>query len=279
MNYIEHKGYLEITEAEPFMARHTFECGQCFRWKADEQGHYTGVAFGKRLTIWGEGSLCLACSPQEFETLWRPYLDLDRSYAKIAAAFEGDDYFQEAVRFGMGLRILAQEPWEALCSFILSQCNNISRIQAIVETLCREFGDNKGEYYTFPTAERIANLTLEELAVLKAGYRAKYVLSAARAVAGGTLNFDALRPMPTEAARKAVMALQGVGRKVADCFLLFGLQKFDAFPVDTWMKKAESHYDKKAYGANFGEYAGIAQQYLFYYARSGQKARDYGAKP
>lgn len=270
MDIIQHQGYIEVCLHEAFAPHHTFACGQCFRWRPDGQGRYRGVAFGKELTVWGTDSLCMTCTPAEFEAHWRGYFDLDRNYTAITQAFQGDAYFEDAVRFGMGLRLLVQEPWEALCSFILSQCNNIGRIQGIIDSFCAAFGQDMGGFYAFPTAEQVAAQTLDRLQVMRAGYRAKYVLHAAQAVASGRLDFEKLRAMPTEQARAAVMELNGVGRKVADCFLLFGLGKYDAFPVDTWMKKAESHYDKGRYGANFGPFAGIAQQYIFYYARSGR---------
>jgi N-glycosylase/DNA lyase len=176
------------------------------------------------------------------------------------------------VEYGAGIRILRQERWEALCSFILSQCNNIPRIKKIIETLCAYFGapvDFMGRsYFTFPTAEQIAALSPEDLAPLRSGYRAPYVIAAARAVASGELDLDALAGTDTATARAALKALPGVGDKVANCAILFGLHQLDAFPIDTWMKKAIS--------ANFGDgfdpkifspYAGIAQQYLFYHAR------------
>ena len=123
-------------------------------------------------------------------------------------------------------------------------------------------------YFAFPTYEKIASLDVSDLDIIKSGYRAKYIHSAAKALAEGNFSFEKLEKMDTEEARKYTLQLNGVGRKVADCFLLFGMAKYDAFPIDTWMKKAENHYDKKTYGSNFGEFAGIAQQYIFYYARS-----------
>lgn len=268
MRVIEHNGFIEIEGGERFEPKHTFECGQCFRWR-EKDGRYEGVAFGKKLTVWTEkDSTFMTATADDFEKIWRRYFDFDRNYGDITAAFEGDEFFQKAVEYGMGLRLLRQEPWEALCSFIISQCNNISRIQKIIDTLCINFGQNMGDYYAFPTAERIAEAELSDLDVLRSGYRAKYILSAAKAVAEGSFDFDLIDKMTTDEARKYTMKLSGVGRKVADCFLLFGMGKYDAFPVDTWMKKAEDHYDKKTFGGNFGEYAGIAQQYIFYYARS-----------
>lgn len=268
MKIIEHENYIEITDIESFNPRHTFECGQCFRWFKEDRG-YKGIAYGRELKVWAdEKSIFMTSSKQDFETIWRGYFDLDRSYTDIAKAFEGDEFFLKAVDFGMGLRLLKQEPWEALCSFIISQCNNITRIQRIIDSFCRNFGEDMGGFYAFPTAEKIASLDICQLDIIKSGYRAKYIWDTAQKVARGEFSFKEIESMTTEEARKYALTLNGVGRKVADCFLLFGMAKYDAFPVDTWMKKAENHYDKKTYGGNFGAFAGIAQQYIFYYTRS-----------
>lgn len=231
-----------------------------------------GIAGGRAARIWSEpDGFCISGSAEDYEAFWRRYLDLDRSYSEIASAFT-DEFTKKAVEYGMGLRILRQEPWEALCSFIISQCNNIPRIQKIVSALCSAYGEAlefEGErYMTFPSAERLALLPENGLDMLRAGYRAPYILSAARDVAEGRLCFEELEAMDTALAEKAVMQLSGVGRKVADCFLLFGLGKLDAFPVDTWMKKAAPYYKGAFDKGAFGNFAGIAQQYIFYFVRS-----------
>lgn len=270
MEPIYHKGEntIEVAGDEPICPRHIFECGQCFRWSPSPKGGYTGVAYGRPTRVWMEGNrLFLRGTAEAYETIWRPYFDLDRSYDALTESFCCNDFMRRAVEYGRGLRILRQEPWEALASFIVSQCNNIPRIRSILDIFCRLYGDAvelEGEtLYTFPSPGRTAALTLEDLAPLRAGYRAEYILLAARAITAGELDLGALGAMPTEQARQAVQALRGVGRKVADCFLLFGLHKLDAFPVDTWMKKAGAYYP----AASFGDYAGVAQQYIFYYAR------------
>lgn len=263
---------LRLTGDEPFSLRHTFECGQCFRWKADGRGDYTGVAGGRAVRVWEDGGhVMLGCNRDEYEGFWRDYFDLERSYSQIAEGLPQDDFTKSAVSYGMGLRILRQEPWEALCSFIISQCNNIPRIQKIVDTLCEAYGDDvtlDGERLkTFPSAERLANLPEDGLDMLRAGYRAPYILNAARRVADGEIDFKTIDALDTPDAEKYIMGLNGVGRKVADCFLLFGMGKLDAFPVDTWMKKAAPYYKDGFDSRAFGKYAGIAQQYIFYYAR------------
>ena len=249
----------------------TFECGQCFRWNADEKGVYRGVAMGAAARVWKDGeSVYIASDGGD----WQKYFDLVTDYGAISRGFLGiSTYMDACVSFGAGIRILRQDRWEALCSFIISQCNNIPRIKGIVERLCESFGECRSfegqEYYTFPTAERLAALSPEELAPLRCGYRADYIIAAARAVAEGKLDLDALAQTDCTASLKALKNLYGVGTKVADCANLFGLGHTEAFPVDVWMKRAlKENFPPDFDPGVFGKYAGLAQQYIFYYARS-----------
>ena len=272
MQYIQDGCEIKITGVSDFNLERIFECGQCFRWNADENGVYTGVAMGKAARIrTQDDSVYISGTIEDFENVWRSYFDLDRDYEAIRRSVCIDDYMTRASQFGAGIRILHQDKWEALCSFIISQCNNIPRIKKIVETLCRNFGDEvtlfDEKYYTFPTAERISQLTVEDLAVLRSGYRAPYIINAARAVAGGELDLEAVAAGSPE---QALKTLNGVGDKVANCVVLFGLQMLDAFPIDVWIKKViTQQYGKDFDPKVFSPYAGIAQQYMFYYARSG----------
>ena len=261
-----------LASAEELDIAKTFECGQCFRWNADEHGVYSGCAFGHAARVRAVGGEVLVSSDAD-EDLWRYYFDMDRDYAAISAAFRGGEYLDECIAFGSGIRILRQEPWEALCSFIISQCNNIARIKGIVETLCRSFGEKfefDGEiFYRFPDAERIAELETEDLAILRSGYRAPYIISAARAVADGCIDLAALERADWREAKKELLALEGVGEKVANCALLFGLHHMEAFPIDVWIKRALAEHFPPDFDPNtLGEYAGLAQQYIFYSARS-----------
>jgi N-glycosylase/DNA lyase len=265
----------------PADAAAIFECGQCFRWNADERGDYTGVAHGRVLTGSRDGERVIIRErggTNRNPALWREYFDLDTDYAAIRGGFSHDPHLARASEFGAGIRILRQEPWEALCSFIISQCNNIPRIKKIIETLCSLCGDQIGgadgesseKYFAFPSAEVVAGKTETELAPLRSGYRAPYILAAAEEVASGRLDLAELAAEPIDAAMKALKSLPGVGEKVASCAALFGLHMLDAFPVDTWMKKAMSrHYENGFDPKQFSPYAGLAQQYLFYYERSG----------
>ena len=249
----------------------TFECGQCFRWNADLEGIYTGVAMGYAARVWDDGESVYLRS-KGGEELWREYFDMDRDY-DVASRFEGGEYLSECVSYGRGIRILRQEPWETLCSFIISQCNNISRIKGIVERLCTLFGDETeldGEIYrTFPSAACIAKLETDDLAPLRCGYRVPYIIGAARAVDSGELDLQGLISADSGEAKRALISLNGIGEKVANCVVLFGLYHMEAFPIDVWIKRAlKEHFPEDFDPACLGEYAGLAQQYIFYHARS-----------
>jgi len=274
MNYYDREGEIEINGISDFDLVRIFECGQCFRWNVDEYGIYSGVAFGRAAQVRKESeSIYITGSAEDFETIWRDYFDLDRDYSEIRKILCVDEFMENATEYGKGIRILKQDKWETLCSFIISQCNNIPRIKKIVATLCREFGDRVEfddiVHYTFPSAQRLANLDETALGSLRCGYRAEYIIGAARAVANGELDLDELSGKPSEEARYELKKLKGVGDKVADCVLLFGLHMLDAFPLDVWMKRAVAqHYGKSFDPRIFSPYAGVAQQYIFYYTRS-----------
>ena len=261
-----------LCSAEKLDLVKTFECGQCFRWNADENGVYYGVACGKCAKLWREGGDIFICSdaPAQF---WNDYFDLERDYEYISRDFYDGGYLQQCTEYGMGIRILRQEPWEALCSFIISQCNNIKRIKGIVERLCESFGEalefEGRRFYSFPAPERLLGLRAEELSMLRCGYRAEYILTAAQAVATGKLELESLVSADWVSAKKALMELKGIGEKVANCVVLFGLYHMEAFPIDVWIKRAlKEHFSADFRPESLGKYAGLAQQYIFYYARS-----------
>lgn len=261
---------MRLCSADKLSIVKTFECGQCFRWNADERGVYTGVAMGRVLRVWEESGSVYCDAEDADAELWRLYFDLDADYASACALFTEPEYLRRCAEFGRGIRILRQEPWETLCSFIISQCNNIPRIKQIVETLCRLFGEALGGgYYAFPASESLAPLTEDDLAPLRAGYRAAYILAAARAVSSGSLDLEALRGLDAEAATAALMSINGVGKKVACCTTLYGLHVTDSFPIDVWMRRAlKNHFPADFDPAALGSFSGLAQQYIFYYARS-----------
>ena len=270
------------------------ESGQCFRLDAVSEDTYELLAGSRYLKIrirenpaeaaggeknayaHGEpnahGETILYCTQEEYETFWKEYFDLSASYSDYIARIDRqDDYLKSAAEFGSGIRILRQNTWEMIITFILSQQNNIPRIKGLIRTLCEKYGERRetpdGRVYdTFPRAEELAQATEEELRELKLGYRSKYICQTAKMIAGGDIDLDALREMEYPQARTELMRLSGIGGKVADCICLFALHQMDAFPVDTHINKVlERHYPD---GFPFERYqgcAGVMQQYIFYY--------------
>lgn len=243
----------------------SLDCGQCFRWDRQPDGSWDGVARGKHLHITADNLTGVLNDP-----LWAEYFDTGLDYDKIRGEFcRLDPVLAEAARYAPDMRILNQDPWEALCSFILSQCNNIKRIKGMVARLCAKFGKPVDEKYrAFPTAEALASAAEEDLRALGCGFRAAYVLDAARKVACGKIDLDGIRKIPLGEARLKLTEINGVGPKVADCAMLYGLHRLDAFPMDVWMKRAMKTLFPGKEPAWFGPYAGVAQQYLFHYSRN-----------
>ncbi|HZK39765.1 MAG TPA: DNA glycosylase [Clostridia bacterium] len=266
----ENKDGLLITELNCFDLDLTLHCGQAFRWQKNENGWHHGVAFGKALDIrqTAQGILLSSSSVADFEQIWRRYFDLDRDYAHLCRNFCMDTSLKTAVEQFPGIRILKQEPWEALCSFIISQNNNIPRIKGIIARLCETFGDPLGQDdFAFPSPERIAKLRVEDLAPLRAGFRARYILDAAQKVASGEVMLKKLDNAPLDEARQELTKITGVGAKVAECTLLYGCGRVDAFPVDVWVKRLmEELYPQGLPPCTNGS-QGIAQQYLFHWRR------------
>ena len=247
--------------------RHIYESGQCFRWEPLGQDTYRIPAFGRTLTVrQTDGVFDFSCGAGEFDALWRSYFDLDTDYAAIKARVAPRDaYLQAAVAYGWGMRILRQDLWEVIVSFIVSQNNNIPRIKGILERLCTLLGAEIPGGRAFPTAERISACTAETLAPVRAGFRAKYLIDAARRVSSGALDLERVRTLPLDEARSALQTVLGVGPKVADCALLYGLHRTECFPLDVWMKRAMALLPGVS-PQDFGENAGVAQQYIFHYA-------------
>jgi N-glycosylase/DNA lyase len=257
-----------ILNADNFSLAETLDCGQAFRW-SESCGVWQAMVGNRlwRLTQEGNRITVFDCNEEEFKNFVVPYFDLDRDYGAIASAVSENEVFCEAVKIAGGIRILRQDPWETLCSFIISQNNNIPRIKGIIDRLCENFGEKTDGGYTFPSAERIATLTLEDLAPLRSGFRAKYILDAAKKFASGEVSADKISALPTDEARAELMKIYGVGEKVADCALLFGFGRIDAFPKDVWIKRAMTVLFDGVLPECAVPFAGIAQQYLFHYAR------------
>ena len=277
MKIIDFGNHIKIEDESFFDIYQTFDCGQTFRFENTSENTVEGVALGRllRLTKTEDGSIEINCTLEEFEGIWKHYLALDRDYSKINGYFsEGsDEVLKKASLYGKGIHILRQDPWEALCSFIISQNNNIPRIKKIINALSEKFGEPfeyEGKtYYSFPTAKALADAGEAEIFALKTGFRAKYICDAAEKVASGEINLENILKLSTADAQTELLRIKGVGPKVAACALLFGFDKTDAFPIDVWVKRVISKYYSEDFDPkSLGQYAGIAQQYLFYYERN-----------
>lgn len=283
MNISHENGNIILTDTDSFVLSHIFDCGQCFRWNMNEDGSYTGVFKGKVLKISGDDEKVVfhnTCE-KDFYDVWWDYFDFETDYLKIKKDLSADPILKEAIGYGAGIRILRQDLWECVVSFIISASNNIPRIKKIIELLCCNFGEKKeymGEvFYSFPTPEKIRSLTLEDLSVIRAGFRDKYILDAAEKFVSGEISREKLSGLSAKEAKQELMKIKGVGNKVADCIILFGLAKCESFPVDVWIKRIMEYcyFDKEqpierisAFATEkFGELGGFAQQYLFFYAR------------
>ena len=251
--------------------------GQCFRLRPLTKDAYSLTAFGKYLEISQKGTeVAFSCTEQEFEVLWSGYFDLDTDYAGFKKAIDPEDfYLQEAARTGGGIRILRQELWETIVTFIISQQNNIPRIQKCVDALCREFGETvlnfRGDTCDlFPEPEALAGTSEERLRELGLGYRAPYLVKTARMICEGEVELDELPALDYEAAKERLLKLSGVGSKVADCICLFALHHIEAFPVDTHIKAMLKRYPSGFPFERYQGFAGVLQQYAFYYELHGQ---------
>lgn len=285
--------YIEILGVDPFDVEKTFDCGQCFRFdKVEGSSHsseYAGVAFGRYVSFASDRDKLYIynCTIEDFENTWRAFLALDTDYNGIDAdilAHAGGTVMDKACEYGRGIRILRQDAYEAVISFIISQNNNIPRIKKIIEALSAKAGTSieppdemqghmsgRSSMCSFPTAEALVALGEEGLFEMKTGFRAKYIYDAASKIADGRLLLTELeRSDDTAHCIDTLCTVKGIGLKVASCAALFGMGRYDAFPVDVWMKRVAQKYfaeDTEFSGARFGRYAGIAQQYLFYYER------------
>ena len=259
-----------IHNIDDFSLAQTLDCGQAFRWVEIENEKWHGMAFNKYLMLErlnADTVVLYNTTEEEYYDLWEDYFDLKRDYKSIIKQISDNEILKKAAQYGNGIKVLNQEPWETLCSFIISQNNNIKRIKGIIARLCENFGEKTGEFYTFPTAQKIASLSLEDLSVLRAGFRAKYILDAAQKVSSGEVDLYKLRDIPLEEAREELIKIKGVGVKGADCALLFSHHHINAFPKDVWIKRALEKLFDGELPQNAIEYAGIVQQYIFFYAR------------
>lgn len=265
----------------------TLECGQCFHFVKLDEEDYVLTAKGYVLHVSQEADTVTFydTDKDEYVNVWKDYFDMDRDYSAIKKKLlEKDDKLKDAIESMWGVRILNQDFFETLISFIISQNKQIPHIKKIVADISAKFGTYKGTYggadmYTFPTLEQLANASEEDFKELKTGFRAPYIMDAIRRNMEGQFDINELKSMDYDSCIKELMTIKGVGEKVANCVSLFGLGKKEAFPVDVWIKRImETMYfdgvdtpkDKIAAFAKeqFGELGGFAQQYLFYYGKS-----------
>ncbi|MBR5437573.1 MAG: DNA-3-methyladenine glycosylase 2 family protein [Clostridia bacterium] len=260
-----------LEDIECFNVELSLFCGQAFRWRKNEDGSFTGTVRGKVINIvQNENQIILnGCSKEDFENIWYGYFDLERDYKSICESFEDDVNLKKAKDEYYGIRVLNQEPWEALCSFIISQNNNIPRISGIIGRLCENFGENiDGENYSFPSYERLKGVTADDLSVLRAGFRGKYIADAVEKLNSEEISLTEIEKMPIEKAREELMKIKGVGAKVAECTLLYGFGRKEAFPVDVWVKRIMSELYPDGLPECTKNVEGIAQQYLFHWRRN-----------
>jgi len=273
---------MQIKIEDDFDLKKIAESGQCFRWTETGHESYRIIAGDKclRVRATGDRRFDLDCAEEEFQDFWQDYLDLDESYADIRGRIgrRSDEFLYCAAEHEKGIRILRQDPWEMLITFIISQNKNIPAIRRSIELLAEMCGagmtDRQGEhYFAFPSAEGIAGLREDQLRECSLGYRCRYIHEAASAVANGDVDLLQFIDAEEEETVRALTDLNGVGKKVASCVSLFGLHHLNAFPIDVWVKRILAEQYPNGYPfEDYSPFNGVYQQYMFAYYRNSQKA-------
>lgn len=292
-NIEEFNNRIILNKVENFELPHIFDCGQCFRWTKESNGNYIGVAFGKVLEVEknGENVVIYNTNREEFNKLWLNYFDLGRDYTKIKSILSEDPLLKKAVEFGNGIRLLQQDPFELVISFIISANNRIPMIKRAINNISERWGKeieyNGKIYHSFPTIDELSNASVEDLEACGTGFRAKYIKDTVEKIKANrdkndeeynqSFDIERIKSLDDDNCHKELQNFSGIGPKVADCIMLFSMGKYSAFPVDVWVKRAMQHFylapdvslkKIRDFGRNkFGELSGFAQQYLFYYAR------------
>ena len=287
--YMKEQKYI-LKDMKSFEPKHIFECGQCFRWNEQKDGSYIGVFGNNVLKVKKENEniIFTGICDGNIEEICIQYFDLNRDYEKMKSELSNiDAYLKDSIEYGSGIRILNQDLWETIISFIISANNNIPRIKGIIERLSKKYGNEivwKGEkYYTFPSIEQLKGVNVQELRELGLGFRDKYIYETTQKIIKGEIDLVKLHEEnDTKKVREFLLSLSGVGPKVADCILLFStLKRFDVFPIDVWVRRVmndlyikkedETKVNKKEIEKlakeKYGNLQGIAQQYLFYWKR------------
>lgn len=279
-------GEIILKNQDSFIPRHIFECGQAFRWSIEEDGSYTLIAHNRVINVCqsGQDIIIRNTNEEDFENIWKNYFDLNVDYSQLKSKLAIDDTMKKAMDYGEGIRILNQDPFETIITFIVSANNRIPMIQRSINLISQTYGKKieeiNGEvYYAFPSPEELSKAKIEDLrAICRVGFRDERIHRTANIISSGEFNLQESLKLDRESLRIKLMELPGVGPKVADCILLFAYNFKDSFPVDVWIKRVMEnlYFDGKETKKNnigilgreiFGEYAGLAQQYLFFYGR------------
>lgn len=282
-----------LKDVKNFELDHIFDCGQCFRWHRQKSGSYIGIAFGRVIEIEKRDNDVVIYNTNEddFRDIWADYFDLYRDYSEIKDILKKDDILKKSVEFGYGMRLLKQDPFEIVVSFIISANNRIPMIRKVIENISKTWGKTlkykDNTYYLFPDIETLSKASEEEFEKCGAGFRAKYIKNTINSIyTKGTFkdndydeHYDLrwISMQKDDICHNELQKFMGIGPKVADCIMLFSMQKYFSFPVDVWVKRAMQYFyvapdvslkKIREFGINkFGELSGFAQQYLFYYAR------------
>ena len=279
----------EIKDMESFELKHIFDCGQCFRWNEEKDGSYTGVIKQGILNVKKENGLITfeGMLDGNIKEIVIDYFDLNNNYEEIKNKLSKiDDNMKKSIEYGYGIRILNQDLFECIISFIISANNNIPRIKGIIERLSKKCSRrviyNEKEYYLFPSVSELSKLSVEDLRSLGLGFRDIRVFNTCRKIKEKVIDLDKIKEMKSsEKIREELLKLDGVGPKVADCIMLFSLKRYDVFPIDVWVRRVmndlyihnenEGKVNKKEIlkiaNELYGNICGLAQQYLFYYRR------------
>lgn len=278
-NYQFCSSLLHIT-AENFSLRDTMECGQCFSYEQSGDAYAIVHRGNSVLARQEDGQLLLSCTQQQFDDVWREFFALDSDYDEIKSRLCADNTLARAVGVCGGIRLLRQDVWETTLQFIISQNNNIKRIRGIVTRLRDCFGEAlQSGIHAYPTPQALAGLAPDDLEPLRCGFRAGYLLDAARRFADGSVDPDFLKAAPLEQADEMLRRVRGIGPKVSACILLFGAQRYAAFPRDVWINRAMAEFYPNGFPDALAPLAGVAQQYLFHYSRTVYDFEEKHEKP
>ena len=264
------KNYV-LENIKDFHLRDVLECGQCFRWEEQVDGSYLGIVKNSVVKASQTGNILkleeLSQNSINKED-WQEYFGFDTDYVAIESKLKSDDLLARAYKLSPGIRILKQDPWEALISFIISQNNNIPRIKKIIKSLCQVAGQEIiSGVFKFPTPQQILNLSDEKLESIKSGFRAKYIKNAAELMMNGTVNLKELAAKLNDGALDELMQIKGVGVKVGSCVLIYGFNKLNVVPVDVWVKRGIDKYFKNGWPEEVKGLEGVAAQYLYNFVR------------